>query len=242
MKGFPYQIEDPDTPAMGLIVLRVDETVEQELRHYIPSDTARLFVSRIPAGDDLTRDGLIEMKAGIATAATLFPSSDPLDVIGFACTSGTAVLGAEVIEVQIAKGGIVAKAVTDPLTATSARAADLGVSRMGIVSPYVENVVAPLCSAFADRGITVPDTLSFGEKTEARVARIAPGSIIDAAVELAARTDMDGVFLSCTNLRTAHLLRELEAKLGLPVLSSNHSLAWHMSKLAGMPEPETRYL
>jgi len=241
MTGFPYQIEGPKTPAMGLIVLSVDGTVEQELRHYIPNDAARLFVSRIPAGDELTRDGLIKMEAGIANAAALFPSSDTLDVVGFACTSGTAVLGAKGIGTQVANGGCVAKVVTDPLTATFARASELGVARMGIVSPYVADVVAPLCKAFSGRGIAVPDTLSFGEKTEARVARIAPGSIIEAAIELAARTDMDGVFLSCTNLRTAGLLRELETKLGMPVLSSNHSLAWHMSKLAGMPAPEIRH-
>ena len=69
---------------------------------------------------------------------------------------------------------------------------------------------------------------------DARVARIDPSSLVEAARVLAERSDMDAVFLSCTNLQTLDVIEGLEAELNLPVLSSNQVLGWHMAQLAGV--------
>jgi maleate isomerase len=122
--------------------------------------------------------------------------------------------------------------VTDPLSAALAQCHGLGLARVGIVSPYISSVAEPIRAAFESAGVTVPDTLSFGEQIEAKVARIAPLSIADAARTLAQRSKLDAVFLSCTNLRTLDILAPLTQELGLPVLSSNQCLAAHMATLA----------
>lgn len=235
MSGFAYRLRAPETPALGLIVLRVDETVEPEFRHSIPPNKARLYVSRIPSGDDLTPDSIAAMESGLKTAAGLLPEAAGFDVVGYACTSASARIGADRVHKMI-RAGVATKAVTDPLSAALAYIRDLGLSRVGIVSPYVDSVAAPLRDAFCAAGIEVPDMLSFGEKTEARVARIDPASIRDAARALAGRAALDGLFLSCTNLRTQMILGPLQGELGLPVLSSNQVLAWHMSKIAGISQ------
>ena len=85
------------------------------------------------------------------------------------------------------------------------------------------------------QGIDTPVFGTFAEAEEAKVARIAPDAIIDAAKDLCADADVDGVFLSCTNLRTLPVIDRLEAAVGLPVLSSNLVLAWHMAQLAAVP-------
>ena len=90
----------------------------------------------------------------------------------------------------------------------------------------------PIRAGFQADGIAVPDTLSFGVQVEARVARIAPRPIADAARALAQRSKLDAIFLSCTNLRTLDILAPLSQELGLPVLSSNQCLAAHMAALA----------
>jgi len=56
----------------------------------------------------------------------------------------------------------------------------------------------------------------------------------EAVRTLARRCPLDGVFLSCTNLRTLDILAPLQAELGLPVLSSNQVLALQMARLAGV--------
>jgi len=65
------------------------------------------------------------------------------------------------------------------------------------------------------------------------VVRIDTSSVVNAASALAAQGGVDGVFLSCTNLRSFDAIDPLEASTGLPVLSSNQVLIWHMLRLSG---------
>ncbi|WP_299694696.1 aspartate/glutamate racemase family protein [uncultured Tateyamaria sp.] len=232
----PFITQTPTTPALGLIVLRVDETIEQDFRTLIPAGTARLHVSRVQSGDDLNPGTIHDMGTRLTAAAELLPKAAGFDVVGYACTSATAQLGSDAVRAQI-KAGIPTRHVTDPLTAALAQIASLGLTRVGVISPYTSDVAAPINNAFRAAGIEVPDMASFDESTEARVARIAPSSTYAAAIELAARTPLDGVFLSCTNLQTLPILQPLQDALGLPVLSSNAALAWHMSRLADLTTP-----
>ncbi|MGO4916101.1 maleate cis-trans isomerase family protein [Pseudogemmobacter sp. W21_MBD1_M6] len=237
MNSFPYALLDDDLPRLGLIVLQVDETIEQDFHRIFPPNVARLHVSRVPSGAELTTDSIATMETTLPAAASLLPSSQPLGVVGYGCTSGTALIGAARVRALIS-GASQTRSVTDPLTAALAACHILKLGRIGIVSPYLPSVAAPIRAAFEAAGIMVADTLSFGEEIEARVARIAPTSIAEAARTLARRSDLDGVFLSCTNLRTLDILEPLKAELGLPVLSSNQVLAWHMAQLAGLKLPQ----
>ena len=231
MTAFPYELQEDPAPRLGLIVLQVDETIEQEFRRLFPPDTARLHVTRIPSGAELTPDTIARMAATLPAAAGLLPG--PLDAVGYACTSGTTLIGADRVR-DLVTGAVQARCVTDPLTAALAHCHALGLGRIGIVSPYIPTVAEPIRAAFEAAGIKVPATLSFGEEVEARVARIAPASIAEAARTLARRGPLDGLFLSCTNLRTLDILGPLSTELGIPVLSSNQCLAWHMGALAGL--------
>lgn len=42
----------------------------------------------------------------------------------------------------------------------------------------------------------------------------------------------DGVFVSCTSLRTMKIIGDVESRLYKPIISSNQALAWHMMRLA----------
>lgn len=236
MADFPYRLREDATPTMGLIVLRVDETIEDEFRRYIPPGDARMHVTRVHSGDDLTPSSIAEMERALSGAAALLPPAAKFDVVGYGCTSGAALIGPGEVRANV-MAGVTTRHVTDPLSAALAAIADLGLERVGIVSPYVASVAEPLRAAFVAEGITVPATLSFGEEAEARVARIDPASIAEAARSLAGQARLDGIFLSCTNLRTQGILPGLRAELGMPVLSSNQALAWHMRKLAGIAAP-----
>ncbi|MEL6524007.1 MAG: Asp/Glu racemase [Pseudomonadota bacterium] len=222
---------EPSLPAMGLIVLRVDETIEQEFRDLIPPDRARLHVTRVQSGDALTPETIANMEAQLTEAAALLPAAADFDVVAYACTSGTAFLTAERVAALV-RAGVPTRAVTNPLTASVAHCHHLGLRRIGLVSPYVASVADTVAKAFEANGIAVVENLCFGESDEATVARIDPHYTANAARRLANHADIDGIFLSCTNLKTIAILDALSQELGIPVLSSNHSLAWHMEQLA----------
>ena len=234
MPGFPYRLEDGAENKLGLIVLQVDEPIEGDFRRIIPPDAAQLHVSRVPSGDALTPETVSVMETKLAASAALLPPASRFDVVGYACTSGTALIGAERVRTLV-KQGVATRQVTDPLSAAVAATEALGVKKLGIVSPYIATVANSLSDAFRDAGITVAETLSFGEDVEARVARISPASISEAAVALARRGGLDGIFISCTNLRTLSVIEPLEKEIGLPVLSSNQVLAWHMARISPAP-------
>jgi maleate isomerase len=78
---------------------------------------------------------------------------------------------------------------------------------------------------------------SFNHPDDNEVARISEPSIEDALVELGSHDEVDGVFISCTSLRVCGIVERVEQRLGKPVTSSNHALAWHALRLAGVDEP-----
>ena len=240
MAHFPYALTGPigTQATLGLIALQEDETVEPDFRRLFTATDIAFYVSRVPSGAEITPATIAQMGIDLPRAASLFPRAAEFDVVAYACTSGTTLLGADRVA-ELVSAEVTTRAVTNPLTATFAAFAALGVQRLGIVSPYMQAVADAMRDTFEAHGLAVPATLTFGEAAEARVARIDPASIVEAALEVGAQPGVEAVFLSCTNLRTLDIIDGLEQRLGLPVVSSNQALAWHMARLADA-KPDAR--
>ena len=235
--GVPYTLDadDPRFPPLGLIVLQTDETIEPEFARHFADHPSPLYVSRVPSGLEVTTDTLSHMAEELTASARLLPGPREYTVVGYGCTSGTAVIGRKRIA-AIVGAGCRTRAVTDPLTATIAACRAAGISRLALLSPYIEAVNLPVIEAFAAEGIEFSAVATFDERVEERVVRISAASLIEAACEIGAGTGIEGVFMSCTNLRTMHVLGPVSARLGKPALSSNQALAWHMRLLSGASE------
>ncbi|MCT8158625.1 aspartate/glutamate racemase family protein [Pseudoruegeria sp. SHC-113] len=237
----PYKVTGPigAKATLGLIVLQVDETIEQDFRRMFPDPDIALYVSRIPSGAELTQETIAQMERDLPRAAELLPKAACFDVVAYACTSGTTLIGAERVA-RLVTSNVSTRAVSNPLSSAIAALNALSAKSVALVSPYIEPVATPVKDALCAAGLSVPATLSFGEQVEERVARIDPASIFEAALEVGQKADVDAVFLSCTNLRTLGIIERLEARLGKPVISSNLALAWHMAQTAGIsPQGDT---
>ncbi|MEM9578047.1 MAG: Asp/Glu racemase [Pseudomonadota bacterium] len=195
---FPFDLVEPEGPRIGLIALQSDETIERDMRSLLPQE-AEFMVTRVPAAEEVTRDTLAAMEGQLAAAASLFPSGVQFDVIGFGCTSGTAQIGATVVADRIGSAAVTS-AVTQPLSSLVAACRRLGLKRLALLSPYVAQVSEHLREVLWSDGIETPAFGSFAAATEATVVRISGQSILDAAAALTQGADVDGVFLSCTNL------------------------------------------
>lgn len=233
MTSLPYTLDpdDPKAAPLGMIVLQADETIEPEFRRYFAQAPNPIYVSRVPSGETLTHSSITDMRSQLVAAADLLPKGLAYPVVAYGCTSASAIIGSDDVE-RLVQKSCSATFVTNPLRAASALCVERGISRLALVSPYVEEVNTPLRTAFAENGIDMPVFGSFGESIESNVVRISQTSIIDAALKLGANSDVEGVFLSCTNLRTYDVIEILEKRLRKPVFSSNQALAWHMKKLA----------
>ncbi len=233
METVPFTLGTPASgqTTLGLIVLKFDETLEQDFRRLFPSGDLSIYASRVPSDPEVTQDTLLEMSKTLPASASLFPPAANFDVVGYGCTSGTTMIGAAKVA-DLVKQGVQTPAVTDPLTASIAACKALGITRLGMVTPYVESVSLPVKQAFEAAGIAVPHLVSFGEAGEENVARIDAASVKAAALHVG-HQGVDAVFLSCTNLQTLDVIDSLEADLDKPVFGSNLALAWHMAQLSG---------
>lgn len=230
MPGFDFEMITDRPSKFGLIVLKSDETIENEFRRAMPA-ACELFHSRIPSQPDVTPETLMQMKADLPLAAASIPAEFGLEVIGYACTSGATVIGPGEIERMISAEhpGV---AVTNPVSAVAAALRHLQARQIGFVTPYIEPVSQAIRDFLTKEGFSVANLISFEQQQEEVVARISERSVLEAVIE-AARDEVDAVFVSCTNLKSFEIIEEAEAAIGRPVISSNLALAWHMLALAG---------
>ena len=228
----PYTKRTETRTKLGLIALQSDRTIEDDFRRLMPVDISML-VSRVPSGTEVTRDTLAEMESALSGAASLFPRGHVFDVVGYGCTSGTAQIGAGAIAERV-RVGTPARHVSEPVSALIAACEHLGLNRIAIVSPYVASVSDQLRDVLRAATIETPHFISFDEANEEAVTQIDDASIIAATKSVMDGADVQAVFLSCTNLRTLDVIAPLQAELGVPVLSSNLVLAWHMLRLSGV--------
>ncbi len=221
---------------LGAIVLATDETVEPELAQMTGMlDRVALYHSRIPMQTEVSEATLAQMELDMPASAALLPQALDFDVIGYGCTSASSVIGSENVEKAI-QGVFPNARVTNPLAAIIAGGKRLGVSKIGFVTPYVAAVSARMRSLLEDAGFEIAGFASFEEGDDSVVARITEASIEAAARHMAETTDCDGIVISCTNLRCLNVIGRIEDETGIPVLSSNQALGWHMLRLAGVQE------
>jgi maleate isomerase len=111
--------------------------------------------------------------------------------------------------------------------------AALGCRRIALLTPYMDRINRMMRDWLVSRGLSVPVMGSFNHENDNEVARITSESIEAAILELGRHDAVDAVFVSCTSLRVAEIVDRVEVKLGKPVTSSNHAMAWHTLRLAG---------
>jgi len=227
---------------LGLIVLQTDETIEDEIRRLVDVEGVLLHCTRIPSDPEVVPDTLAAMAAELPAAADMLPHVD-LGAVGYGCTSGATIIGPERVAELIRSarpgdeaGSFARTPITEPLTAVRAACDALGMRRLGFVSPYEPRVTTAMREALTAGGLNVTAFGSFGEAEEYRVARICTRSVHEAILQVGRAAECDGVFVSCTNLRTLPVLEAAEQALGLPVISSNQALAWHMLRSAGIAD------
>jgi len=221
---------------IGLIVLATDNTMECEWRRILgPVAGVAFYESRLHNSPDITPETLAEMEKDIEGATRLILPNGRMDVVAFGCTSGTCVIGEDKVfeKIRAARPGI---ACTTPITAGVAGMKALGLRRIALLTPYVDSINQIMRGFIEARGVEVPVVGSFNNGDDSEVARMTPACVRDAAIELGRHAAVDGVFVSCTSLRVAEIVEEVEAAIGKPVSSSNHAMAWHALRLAGVED------
>ena len=220
---------------IGLIALSSDQVIEQDWRRLLPDDDLALYVSRITNADTVTIESLSAMEAGLEGAARLILPEGRIDVFAYGCTSGSVLIGEERVfdSLRKARPGIPC---TTPITGALAAFERLAVSRIAVLTPYIEDVNRPIAAYLEARGCEVSAFGSFELARDGEIARVTPRSILEAARALDS-PGTQAIFISCTALRALDAIAPLEAETGKPVITSNQAMAWHALRLLGYGRP-----
>lgn len=116
----------------------------------------------------------------------------------------------------------------------------LQVTRLGLATPYVEQLNHGIASHYANEGIRVVTSEHLGITDNLTVGALTTDEICG-LVRRAARNDAQAVAVVCTNVAATEHVRELERELGVPVLDSIAVTAWKCLEIAGVRERPAGY-
>ncbi len=233
-----------DRARVGLVYIASSIVMEPECYAMAPPGVS-IHTTRIPLDGKVDVAHLRELagdETGRLLDATRLLAAAPIHSIVFACTSGSFVGGAGYDERIIARMAEAARGlpVTTTTTALVAALRALDVRRPLLATPYTETVTGRAVSYLEGHGFTVPAARGLGLDEDQAIGFTPPEAVRDLVRSLD-RPDADAVVISCTNLRTAGLIDELEATLGKPVISAIQASFWHGLRLAGFRDPIARY-
>jgi len=211
---------------IGILLPSSNTTMEPELYRMAPPDvtihTARMMLKQV------TAEGLKRMADGAAEASAMLGSAG-VDILIYGCTSGSLIRGKE----------WEAKLVTDLSKATGIPAISTGgavvealrtleVKHVGLATPYIEEINELEKKFLEGYGIHVRAMKGLGIMDNHRISMIDADRVRALAREVS--HDVEGVFISCTNLPAVELIEDLEIELRAPVITSNQASIWSALK------------
>jgi maleate cis-trans isomerase len=216
---------------LGVLVPSGNSVAETELRAMLPAGVTMLTTRLALRGS--SEGELLAMLADLDMAASLLGHAEP-DAIAFHCTAVSTFaphLAGEIRGRITAATGRPAIATADAIVA-ALRVLDA--RRVLLVTPYVAPVHQREITFLADNGVTVVGGGCLGVDTNTEMARIDPEIIAEQVRAAASGVAADACFVSCTAIRSAGLIEDLEGILGMPVITSNQVLVWHALRALGV--------
>jgi maleate isomerase len=227
----PRLDDRPMKKRIGLVILATDHTTEVDFQRIVASDRIGVYVARIPYANPVTPENLRAMQPSLTAAAGLILPDEPLDVVMYSCTSASVVIGDKEVAAAI-KAAKPEAAVVTPTAASVKGLRALDARAISVLTPYTIETSRPMAEYFADLGFAIDRFTCLGLTDDREMARIAPEEIV-AFARQAMAPESDALFISCTAVRAAGVIAEIEAATGKPVVSSNYATAWACLRLCG---------
>jgi maleate isomerase len=113
----------------------------------------------------------------------------------------------------------------------------LGVTGLGVVTPYLDELNGRIRSSLEDDGFRVVCIDGLGLSDNEGIAAVAPEAIATFAIDRLQGKMVDAAFISCTNFRGAQAAGMVRAQLGVPVVTSNLAALEAVAGLLGFHLP-----
>ncbi|TCS59712.1 maleate isomerase [Primorskyibacter sedentarius] len=122
---------------------------------------------------------------------------------------------------------------TSTILAYDALLKGMGVKRLGVVTPYVEEIETRMIANYAGQGIEVVSSNRLNDRGNYSFATYPPAQV-GAMIERVAEAKPDAIAVVCTNFRGAPEAARIEDATGIPVLDSVAVTAAHCLSRVGL--------
>lgn len=216
---------------VGFVLLATEQTIEDDMYELMPKEVGKHF-SRVPIPDSITNETLLNLANDLGPSASQILPDGSLDVITYACTSGSLVVGEERVFQELAKGA--PKAVKTSLITSVIRALKtINAKKIVVATPYLDEINQKEKDYMISQGLDILDIQGLQLEKDSEMIKVTPDYLLQFAQSLD-RADADAIFISCGALRSIDIIEELEARTKKPVITSNQAMAWDVMRLAGV--------
>ena len=223
---------------IGYVLLAMEQTIEEDIYTLAPKGVGVHFTRALMA-NSVTVETLAAMKRHIGDAASLLLPDGDLDVVCYACTSGSVVIGEDNVKAELLRGAPRAKPTT-LVTGVIRALRQMNAKRIVIGTPYVDGINAIEVDYLRKLGFEVLDIHGLNIEYDSDMVRVTPDYIYHFAKSID-RADADAVFISCGALRTLDVVDSIEKEIGKPVVASNQAMIWDTFRLAGVQDKISGY-
>ncbi len=218
---------------IAFVLIATDGIIEGEMSKLAPPGVGIHF-TRLTGSEDVTVENLLAMEKELEDAASRFVFEDDLDVVCFACTSASALIGEERVNAALSRGVPYAKptsligGVLQALRAFQAK-------RIVVGTPYLDDINTLEARYLQDQGFEILDFQGMNILKDPYIRRVEPAFIKEYARSLD-RQEAEAIFISCGALRSLEIVDALEQEIKKPVVVSNQAMFWNTLRLAGIED------
>jgi maleate isomerase len=215
---------------VGVLVPSGNSVAEPEIRAMLPRDVSMLVTRLALRGS--SRPELMQMLDRLEAASRLLADAE-VDVIVFHCTAVSTFapeLAGDITRRIRSASGVACFTTADAILEALLR---LNAKRVSLLTPYIDEVHAREIDYLEANGFEIAGSANLGIDTNAEMSRLPPDAILAWAKErISPRAD--ACLISCTAIKSAPMIAALEQMSGMPVLTSNQSMVWHLLKSNGV--------
>jgi maleate isomerase len=217
---------------IGVVVIDSSRNMEPEFHAMCPPGVS-VYSTRI-ALPQCDVNGLTEMTQSgeLEQCVRLLAAARP-DSIIYAGMSASFLKGPGwdqllIQRMEKASGGIPC---TTSTTAVVAALRELGIRRISVATPYLEEIDKLLCGYLGQIGFEIVRIKGLRIREPIGISNQSP-EIVYGLVKEVDRPESEGIFISCTDFAAGTVVEDLERELKKPVVAAIQASFWHVLKLA----------
>ncbi len=218
---------------IGYVLLATEQTIQDDVMKLRPEGVGIHF-TRASIPDSITSESLAAQIDLLADCASTLLPDGSLDVICYACTSGSLVMGEERVHEELNKGAPNAKA-TSLIRSVIRALQEVGAKKLVVATPYLDEINAKEVDYLQNAGFEVLSISGLNLEKDSDMVRVTPEFIANFALSID-RPDADAIFVSCGALRTLKVVEQIEQTVDKPVIASNQAMIWDTLRLAGIDD------